>query len=87
MPDALLEELKEVVLLYILEILVGINLELAAGSLIGYDDCMRMELKGTDGPHLAYALLYAVLQGTSLVVTVYHDHYLLGIHYCAYTNG
>ena len=87
MPDALLEELKEVVLLYILEVLVGINLELAAGGFIGHDDSVRMQLKCADGPHLADTLLYAVLQGTSLVVTVYHDHYLLGIHYCAYTNG
>ena len=79
--------LKKIILLYILEILVSINLELTTSSIVSNDDSMGVQLKAADGPHMVDTFLNTVLQGTGLVVAIHHDHHLLGIHDGSYTNG
>ena len=79
--------LEKVVLLYVLEILVSINLELTTSSIVSNDDSMGVQLKAADGPHMVDTFLNTVLQGTGLVVAIHHDHHLLGIHDGSYTNG
>ena len=45
-----------------------------------------MLLQSTYGPCLCYSTLYGSLQCAALVMTVYQNHYLTGIHYSAHTN-
>ena len=58
------------VLVDFLEVLVGIHLQLAAGSLVAGNDAIGMQLQSADGPCMIYATLYAMTQGTSLVLTI-----------------
>ena len=79
--------LQKVVLFNIFEVFIGVDLELATGSLIGNDDGMGVHLQAADGPHVVDGFLNAMLQGTGLVMAVNHDHDLSGIHDGADTNG
>lgn len=79
--------LQKVVLLNILEVFIGVDLELATGSLIGNDDSMGVHLQAADGPHMVDGFFDTVLQGTGLIMAVDHDHDLLGIHDSADANG
>jgi len=75
------------VLVDFLEVLVGVNLQLAAGSLVAGDDSVRMHLERGDGPGMVYAALYAVAKGAGLVVAADEKENLLGIADGAYANG
>jgi len=77
--------LKEIFLFYVFEIPVRIDLQLSACGIVSHDDGMRVHLEATDSPHVVNRLFHTVTKGTRLVVTVYHDHHLLGIHHRAYT--
>ena len=79
--------LKKIILLYILEISVGVNFQFSTCRIICHDDSMGMHLQAADSPHVVHSLFNAMLQGTSFVVTIHHDHHLLGIHDGAYTNS
>ncbi len=79
--------LQEVVLFDVLEILVGVDLEFAAGGFVGDDDGMGMELEAADGPHVVDAFLDAVLQGTGLAMAIDHDHHLLRVHHGGDADG
>lgn len=74
-------------LLDILEILIGSNLQLVAGRLIGHDDAMLMHLQGRDGPLLTNGTLHSSLHGACLVVTVHQNHHFTSIHHGAHANG
>ena len=79
--------LKKVILLDILEIFVGAVLQFVGGIFVADDDGMGMLLQAADGPHVVDRLFYTVTKGAGLVVTIHHDHHLLGIHDGANTNG
>ena len=79
--------LQEVVLFDVLEILVGVDLELAAGGLVGDNDGVGMELQAADGPHVVDAFLDAVLEGAGLAMAIDHDHHLLSVHHGADADG
>ena len=77
----------QIVLLDILEVLVGSNLQLVSSGLVANDDTMLVSLQGRDGPCLTNGALNSGLQGASLVVAVAENHDLAGSHHGAYTNG
>lgn len=77
----------EVILLDVLEIVYGTNLELYGSGVVTYDDAVGVELKHADGPHLSDGAFNCVVESLSLVVTVGEDEHLLGIHHCAYAYG
>ena len=74
-------------LLDVLEVAVGLDLELGAGVFVADDDGVPVHLQGADGPHLRDAAFYAVTQGAGLVVAVDDEHDLLGGHDSADTDG
>ena len=61
--------------------------QFVGGIFITNDDCMGMLLQAADGPHVVDWLFDTVTKGAGLVVTIHHDHHLLGIHHRADTNG
>ena len=62
-------------------------LQFVGGIFVADDDGMGMLLQAADGPHVVDRLFYTVTKGAGLVVTIHHDHHLLGIHDGANTNG
>ena len=79
--------LEEVILLDVLEVLVGVDLQFAAGGLVGDDEGVGVELEGADGPHVVDGLFDAVLEGAGLVVAVDEDHDLLRVHHGGDADG
>ena len=67
------------VLVDFLEVLVGIHLQLAAGSFVTGNDAIGMQLQSADGPGMIHAAFHTVAQGTGLVVTADQQQNLLGI--------
>ena len=62
-------------------------LQFVGGIFVTNDNGMGMLLQAADGPHVVDRLFYTVTKGAGLVVTIHHNHHLLGIHHCAYTDG
>ena len=77
--------LQQLVLLDVLEVLVGADLQFVGSLLVADDDAVGMHLQGADGPHVVDASLDGSLQGTGLQVTVGQDHHLTGVHHGANT--
>ena len=75
------------VLVDFLEVLVGVNLQLAAGSLVASNDAIGMQLQSRDGPGMVNTALHAVTERSCLVVTADQQKNLLGIADSANTNG
>ena len=65
------------VLVDFLEILVGVNLKLAASRLVTSDNAVLVKLKRADGPSVINAALYAMTKSASLVVSADKKKYLL----------
>ena len=74
------------VLVDLLEILICINLKLAASSLVASDDAVLVELKCADRPSVVNAALYAVTESASLVVSADKKKHLLRIANRSYAN-
>ena len=79
--------LKYIVLLDVLEILIGSNLQLIGSLLIADDDTMLVHLQGRDGPHVVDGTLDGSLHGAGLAMAIHQDHHLAGIHHCTNTYG
>ena len=75
------------VLVDFLEVLVGINLQLAASSFVTSDNAVLMKLKRAYGPSVVNTALNAVTKSASLIVTADKKQYLLRIANGAYANG
>lgn len=74
------------ILLDILEIVISTYLKIRASRLIANNDSLRMQLQDGNCPHLVHGALNGLLQRTSLVMTIYHDQYLLSVKNRTYTN-
>ena len=74
------------ILLDILEIVISTYLKIRTSRLIANNDSLRMQLQGGNCPHLVHGTLNGLLQRTSLVMTIYHDQYLLSVKNRTYTN-
>ena len=79
--------LQKVSLLNILEILVSSVLQFVGGIFVTNDNGMGMLLQAADGPHVVDRLFDSVTKGAGFVMAIDHNHHLLGIHHCAYTDG
>ena len=79
--------LKKIILLYILEISIGVNFQFSTCRIICHDNSMGMHLQATDSPHMVHGLLDAMTKGAGLIVTIHHNHHLLGIHHCTYSDS
>lgn len=78
--------LKEIIFLNILEVFIGSVLQFIRGIFITDNDGMGMLLQAADSPHVVDWLFNTMTEGTCLVMTIHHDHNLLGIHHSADTN-
>ena len=79
--------LEKVIFLDILEVFISAVLQFVGGIFITDDDGMGMLLQAADGPHVVDRLFYTVTKGAGLVVTIHHDHHLLGIHHGTDSDG
>ena len=75
----------EIILLDILEVVYGTNLELNCSCVVANDDAVLVELENADCPHLCNTALNCMVECLCLVVTVNEDENLLSIHNCANT--
>ena len=75
------------VLVDFLEVLVGIHLQLTAGSFVTGNDAVLVQLESADSPGVVNAAFYAVAQCASLVVTADEQQNLHGIADSADTDG
>ena len=75
------------VLVNFLEILIRVDLKLAASSLVASDDAVLVELESRDSPSVVYAALNAVTESASLVVSADEEENLLCVANGADANG
>ena len=75
------------VLIDFLEILISINLQLAAGSFVAGNNSVGMQLEGANSPSMVNAAFNAVAKGAGLAVAGDEQQHLLGVADSADTNG
>ena len=75
------------VLVDLFEILVGVDLQLAAGGLVAGDDAVGMQLQSADRPRMIHAAFDAVAQGARFVVAIDDQQDLLGVAHRADADG
>ena len=59
-------------------------LQFVGGIFVADDDSMGMLLQAADGPHVVDWLFYTMTKSTGFIVTIDHNHHLLGIHHRTY---
>jgi len=75
------------VLVDFLEVLIGVHLQLTAGSLVASNDSIGVHLQSADSPSVINAALNTVAQSPCLVVAVDNQKNLLGIANSTNANG
>ena len=75
------------VLVDLLEVLVGVHLQLAAGSFITGDDAILMQLQRGNGPCVIHTAFYTVTESSCLVMSADDQQNLLGIADSTNTDG